>query len=342
MPWTDSHSGFSPLFINGTWRLPTCLSFILMQGHLVFDIYPQTMSNTIDRSRSTVSQPQYITVLPSSWPADHKKVQSPDLEVSSAWPGRILHYLLFTLYTGGQRKCRGPGRKMPQHSRGQTRQPVFRLESSCYCGCFTQEWHWGPQRKKSTALLHRAIGACRLVLMKDYVCKRRKCPSDLCEPGGTLHCLHCKKFPARHYHVWISTIIWLTNKSVENTDLYERNWDKSHLAICQITLLHKEIVAEFPHCLLCTLTLTSKFESVSAKWGVYRPMQGQGVDLVVTLFLVYERLVWTGRQIWPVPCSSLQGGPIDGWALISSRQTCHRKHLPITFTETSPSPETRW
>lgn len=79
MPWTDSHSGFSPLFINGTWRLPTCLSFILMQGHLVFDIYPQTMSNTIDRSRSTVSQPQYITVLPSSWPADHKKVQSPDL-----------------------------------------------------------------------------------------------------------------------------------------------------------------------------------------------------------------------------------------------------------------------
>ena len=42
----------------------------------------------------------------------------------------------------------------------------------------------------------------------------------------------------------------------------------------------------------------------------------------------YERLIWTGRQIWPVPSSLLGGGPADGWALISSRQTCHRKHLP--------------
>lgn len=57
---------------------------------------------------------------------------------------------------------------MPQHNRGQ---PVFRLESSCYCGCFTQEWHGGPQRKKPTAVLHRAISACRPGLVKEHVCK---------------------------------------------------------------------------------------------------------------------------------------------------------------------------
>lgn len=37
-----------------------------------------------------------------------------------------------------------------------------------------------------------------------------------------------------------------------------------------------------------------------------------------------------------------EGGPADGWPLISSRQTSYRKHLPITFTETSSSPETGW
>lgn len=43
------------------------------------------------------------------------------------------------------------------------------------------------------------------------------------------------------------------------------------------------------------------------------------------------------ERLWGVPSSMLQGGPTDGWALISSRQTCHRKHLPSTFTETNTS-----
>lgn len=61
-----------------------------------------------------------------------------------------------------------------------------------------------------------------------------------------------------------------------------------------------------------------------------------GCGHLVALFLSYQTLVWIWRQFLAVPSFQLRGGPADGWALISSRQTCHRKHLPITSTETSP------
>lgn len=76
-------------------------------------------------------------------------------------------------------------------------------------------------------------------------------------------------------------------------------------------------------------------------WTVLSRAERQGVEFWWPRFL-YEKLLWTGGHIWAVPSSLLRGGPSDGWSLISSRQTCHRKHLPITFTETSTSPETCW
>lgn len=70
--------------------------------------------------------------------------------VSSAWPGRILHYLLFTLYTGGQRKWWGLGKIKCLNTAGGTNSSLFLDQSlSCYCGCFTQEWHRGPQGEKN-------------------------------------------------------------------------------------------------------------------------------------------------------------------------------------------------
>lgn len=177
MPWTDPHWGFSFFLLMALQECQHRSNFILKEGHAAFDIHPQTMSNTMVVA-ITVSQTQEFTELPSSWPANHRRVQSLDL----VWfplpgrPGRILHYLLFTLYTGGQRKWWGLGRQMPQHSTGHARQPVFRLQSSCYCGCLTQEWYRGPQRKKPSTLLHRAISACRSELMKDHICKGERKP----------------------------------------------------------------------------------------------------------------------------------------------------------------------
>ena len=116
-------------------------SFILMWGHAIFDIYTQTMSNTIDCSRNSFSDSivHNFAFQLTSWPQESSV--SRHWVVSSACPGRRLHYLLFTLYTGNQRKWWGLGRKMPWHSRGHTQQSVFRLESSCHCGCFTLQWH---------------------------------------------------------------------------------------------------------------------------------------------------------------------------------------------------------
>lgn len=48
--------------------------------------------------------------------------------------------------------------------------------------------------------------------------------------------------------------------------------------------------------------------------------QRQGVGLLRSACLLW--------QIWPLLCPLLEGGLADGWALISSRQTCNRKHLP--------------
>lgn len=57
-PWTDPHRGISLFFLYiNTSRVPTQeRRFILMQGQGAFDIHPQTMPNTIDHSRNTVSQ----------------------------------------------------------------------------------------------------------------------------------------------------------------------------------------------------------------------------------------------------------------------------------------------
>lgn len=82
--------------------------------------------------------------------------------------------------------------------------------------------------------------------------------------------------------------------------------------------------------------VTSNFKSVAQPvFRVWEP----GCGCVVTSFPVNQRTVWTETDLTSAS-SLLQGGLADGWAVISSRQTCHRKHLPITFTETSTSPET--
>lgn len=76
MPWTDPHWGISLFFLNnGTWRVPTLEQKIhSCPRSKCFDI--KTTSNTIERI--TVSQTQEFTLLPPSWPADHRRVQSPD------------------------------------------------------------------------------------------------------------------------------------------------------------------------------------------------------------------------------------------------------------------------
>lgn len=132
---------------------------------------------------------------------------------------------------------------------------------------------------------------------------------------------------------------------------------------CQLTALKMQIGIEeyqrsvnlkkkswrrLTHCLLCAVTQTLTFESVNhpalnkpQDHGFYQSgVERQGVDLLC--LSIREAALDLGRQIWPVPSSLLRGGPADGWALISGRQTCHRKHLPTTFTETSTSPETCW
>lgn len=187
--------GVSPFFKknNGTWSVPTLDSFLskvkmlwhqnnvqhnrAYYGFSDSGVHPAVFQLTSGPQEGSVSRP---------------------CVVSSARPGRILHYLLFTLYTGGQRKWWGLGGKMPQHNRGL---PVFRLESSCNCGCFAQEWHRGPQRKKPTAGLHRAIGACRPRLMKDHVCKGET-KDTLTFVSLEAAALHCETFTtvnATHY-----------------------------------------------------------------------------------------------------------------------------------------------
>lgn len=48
MPQTESQWGFVPSANTGA-------KFILMQGHAIFDIYPQTMSHTMDCNCNTDS-----------------------------------------------------------------------------------------------------------------------------------------------------------------------------------------------------------------------------------------------------------------------------------------------
>lgn len=137
--------------------------------------------------------------------------------VSFAWPGSILHHLLFVLHTGGQRKWRRRQRKMSQDSRGHEWQLAFSQESSCYCGWIV----W----KKTTTLLHRVSSFYRPNLVEYFACSRRN--------DGFLACVPIKIVKHRvHKHAHLSLSAHsskLAYKSIETADIYERTSDKRSL-----------------------------------------------------------------------------------------------------------------
>lgn len=111
-------------------------------------------------------------------------------------PVYTLHWRPKKVMGTGEKKCLNT-------AGGPALQPVFRLESSCYCGCFTQEWYRGAQRKKSSSLLHRAISACRPEPMKDLVCKKKK--ATLTSSSLEAAALNCITLPARNFFTFILT-----------------------------------------------------------------------------------------------------------------------------------------
>lgn len=108
---------FSHFYWWHLWIASTGQTLRLMQGHAVFDIFPQTKSNTIGLTLNK------LAVLLSSWPSDQRRVQSPD----PVW---------FPLSDKGR------------HFTTSCLLWILEPKKSC-CGFFTQECSRGPQGQQS-------------------------------------------------------------------------------------------------------------------------------------------------------------------------------------------------
>lgn len=111
--------------------------------------------------------------------------------VSSAWPGRIFHYLLFIRYSSSQRKW-----EKWLNTAGGTHGRLFLDWCHPAIVGALPEWPRDPQGEKPSAPLRIANSACRPGLMKDRVCKGET-KAAVTSVGLKTAALHCKTFPKR-------------------------------------------------------------------------------------------------------------------------------------------------
>lgn len=177
-------SGFLPFFYQ--WHFKSDNASFLMRGHAVFDIYPQTKSNTIDCSSHSFSDSRVhrAAFQLTSW-SQESSISRPCV-VSSDRPGRILHYLLFTLYTGGQGKWWGTGERKCLDTAGGTHGSLF-LDWShpAIVGALPKsgiEVHRGRNQARRCTEQSAPVDQSWWRITS---AKKKECQCDLCEPAGS-------------------------------------------------------------------------------------------------------------------------------------------------------------
>lgn len=136
-------------------------------------------------------------MLPSSWPADHSRVQSPD-PVWFPLAGQGGYFTTSCLhFTLGAKESEGTWEKNVLTLQGaRTRGLFLDWTHPAIVGDLAKSGTEVHRERKPTALQQTAISACRLELMKDCVCNKETKAAPTWA-NVWVAAVHCKTFPAR-------------------------------------------------------------------------------------------------------------------------------------------------